>query len=293
MNGGQRPILRRGGPERESRSPEELEKARKEFMIRAINRELRKPQPEEIRLLGSLETIVCKGGTVTYTVRSESETFVLTSKDFQGLALASYIPDGNLAEVGCDAKLASIRAILAYLPKSAAKSPSRGQLTSIEFVPPDFRFVDAGPEEIPAEVIVEAAETELPPEAISGGNSKEDFETQRRNAMMSHIRGALRKPGAGEKQEMAFIEKTECNNKGIFFFVKTQTQTLKLSSSGEKKMEMKAFTPDVEHLQIGCGMKAVEIPAVITYTEMPDKRSKTSGELIALEFVPKSFVLMQ
>lgn len=293
-DGGQRPILLRRGPDGKAPSPEDLVKAQQEFMIRAINRELRKTQPEEIRLLGSLETIVCKGGTVTYTVKSENETFVLTSKDFQALALASYIPDGSFAEVGCDAKVASIKAVLAYRPKTASKSPVRGELTSIEFVPSDFRFVDPGPEETPAEDVVVAVEAgPQPPESVTSGNSNEDFETQRRNSMMTHIRQSLRKPNAGEKQEMAFIEKSECNNKGIFFFVKTQTQMLKLSSSADKKMEMKAFTPDVEHLQIGCGIKAVQIPVVITYTEMPDKKSKTNGELIALEFVPKSFVLMQ
>ena len=109
--------------------------------------------------------------------------------------------------------------------------------------------------------------------------------------MMAHIKDSIRKPAAGEKQEMAFIEKSECTNKGMFFYFKTATQVLKLSNPAANKLAMRAFTADVEHLQMGCGMKAVEIPVVITYTEMPDKKSKAHGELIALEFVPKSFVL--
>ncbi len=140
--------------------------------------------------------------------------------------------------------------------------------------------------------VEEAAEsTSVPSEFTSDIPSNADFEAERRNAMMTHIRETLRKPKAGEKQEMAFIEKSECSNRGMFFHFKTSTQILKLANPAANKLEMRAFTPDVEHLQMGCGMKAVEIPVVITYTDVPDKKSKANGELIALEFVPKSFVL--
>ena len=38
-------------------------------------------------------------------------------------------------------------------------------------------------------------------------------------------------------------------------------------------------------------MKTVEIPVVSTCKPAADPKSKTSGDLVALEFVPKSFVL--
>ncbi len=292
--GGVRPLLIRRRPDGKAPTPEEVATAQQEFMIRAINGELRKTQAEETRLLGNLEKIVCKGGTVIYTVRTEGESFIVTSKDFQGLALATFITDGGDAEIGCDAKVAAIRAVLTFRPKTIAKSLSRGELVSIEFVPAHFRFVDASSSETDNVEATESAESiSSAPELTSNVNSKDDFEAERRNAMMEHIRESLRKPNPGEKREMAFIEKSECSNKGMFFYFKTPTQILKLSNPTTKKLEMRAFTQDVEHLQMGCGMKAVEIPVIITYTEMPDKKSKANGELIALEFVPKSFVLQE
>lgn len=291
-DGNSRQILLRRRPDGKPPTPEEIAKAQQEYMIGAINREMRKTVAGEVRLLGNIEKIDCKGGTVTYTVRADGQSFILTSKDFQGLALATYITEGGDAEIGCNAKVAAITAVLAYKPKTVAKDASRGELVSIEFVPGDFRFVDpdaqlaAVPE--PAE---SSASAETPSEAQLDVSSKADYDAERRNAMMAHIKESIRKPAAGEKQEMAFIEKSECSNKGMFFYFKTSTQILKLSNPAESKLAMKAFTADVEHLQMGCGMKAVEIPVVITYTEMPDKKTKANGQLIALEFVPKSFVL--
>ncbi len=294
-NGGSRQLLVRRRPDGKAPTPEEIAQAEREYMIRAINRELRKTASEEVRLLGNLEKVDCKGGTVTYSVRSDGKVFVLTSKDFQGLELATFITDGGDAEIGCAAKVAATLAVLTYRPKAVAKSSSRGELLSIEFVPAHFRFVDLDAES--AAVV----ETTGPPEQTQpmtepsqpalDVSSKDDFEAERRNAMMVHIKESIRKPGTGERQEMAFIEKSECSNKGMFFYFKTATQVLKLSNPAADKLAMRAFTPDVEHLQIGCGMKAVEIPVIITYTEKQDKKSKANGELIALEFVPKSFVL--
>ena len=292
---GSRQLLVRRRSDGKAPTPEEIAQAEQEYMIRAINRELRKTASEEVRLLGNLEKIDCKGGTVTYTVKADSQAFILTSKDFQGLALATFITDGGDAEVGCDAKVAATKAVLTYRPKTVGKSASRGELLSIEFVPAHFRFVDPNAESTAAiETTGSREQTQPatePSQPAPDVGSKDDFEAERRNAMMAHIKDSIRKPGTGETQEMAFIERSECSNKGMFFYFKTATQILKLSNPASNKLAMRAFTPDVEHLQIGCGMKAVEIPVIITYTGVPDKKSKANGELIALEFVPKSFVL--
>ncbi|MBC7899785.1 MAG: tetratricopeptide repeat protein [Saprospiraceae bacterium] len=294
-DGGTRPLLRRGGSGDKMPTPEETARAEQEFTVRAINRELRKTGAEEIRLLGYLEKIRCPAGTVVYNVKGEAESFILTSKDFQGLNLASYITDGGDAEVGCEAKVAAIKAVLTYRPKTAAKNASRGELISVEFVPAHFRFVDAVSEaaDQPPPFTETVVTTSVPEGFTPPAKTQDDYEGERRNSMMQHIKDSIRKPAAGEKQELALIEKSECSNKGMFFYFKTPTQVLKLTNPTTGKFEMRAFTPDVEHLQIGCGMKAVEVPVVITYTDLPDKKSKSNGTLIALDFVPKSFALSQ
>ena len=272
---------------------EDISKSEQEFMIEAINRELRKAATTEIRLLGNLEKIDCKGGIVTYGVKTATESFMLGSKDFQGLTLSSYIVDGANAELGCDAKTAGLKAVLTYQPKTAAKSVSRGELVSVEFVPANFRLMDVDTMAVITEQTVSVEPTEISSQAVPNVNVVEDFEAARRTAMMTHVKENLRRPNAGEKRELTFIEKSECSNKGMFFYFKTPTRTLKLSNPTANKLEMRAFTSDVENLQIQCGMKAVEIPVIITFNEIADKKTKASGQLIALEFVPKSFVLEQ
>lgn len=298
------PRLAKRGVEKEL-SPEELRRQEIEYEVRGINRELRKPDPAEVRFLGKLEKIDCKGGKIVYTVVSDTETFTLTSKDFQGLNLSSYVVEAGNAEVGCDAKTGALKAVLTYKPAAAAvRSPApRGELISVEFVPSHFRFVDpvAGPTAPPPPAPGAAPEPDeavLIVDAAPGSGStaslpaRRDLEQQRRSMMFKHITENLRKPGPGEVRVLGFIEKSECSNKGAFYYIKTGTQILKLNGGTDKMgPELKAFTPDVENLQIGCGMKAVEIPVVVTYRDVPDKKKKANGDVVALEFVPRSFVL--
>ena len=118
-----------------------------------------------------------------------------------------------------------------------------------------------------------------------------DTETQRRDLMINSIREQLQKPGAGEKREMGFIEKSECTTKGAFFFIKAGGQVLKLSVDQNKQPHMGAYTRDVENVQMGYGMKPLEIPVVFVYRPAENPKSKTAGELLSLEFVPKRFTL--
>jgi hypothetical protein len=47
----------------------------------------------------------------------------------------------------------------------------------------------------------------------------------------------------------------------------------------------------MEQVQIGCGMKNIDIPVVVTYKDAPNAKAKTGGELVSLEFMPANFVL--
>jgi hypothetical protein len=109
--------------------------------------------------------------------------------------------------------------------------------------------------------------------------------------MMQAIKTAIKPPGAGEKREQGHIDKTECNNKGIYFYLHTETQTLKLFSSSPRAIRFRTFVPDMEGLQLGCTMKSVEMPVVFLYKDAPDAKLKTAGEILSLDFVPKTFTL--
>ncbi len=109
--------------------------------------------------------------------------------------------------------------------------------------------------------------------------------------IMQHIKNTMRQPSAGEQRELGFIEKIECTNKGMFFHLKTQTQTFKLAAASPQSIQMRAFTPEIAQIQFGCNLKQVDIPVVFTYKPTSDPKAKSNGEIIALEFMPKSFTL--
>jgi hypothetical protein len=75
----------------------------------------------------------------------------------------------------------------------------------------------------------------------------------------------------------------------MFFYFTVQNQILKLAAP--QNIHIKGFTPEIEQLQIDCSLKKIDIPVVITYKAAGDAKNKSAGEITALEFVPKSFIL--
>lgn len=104
--------------------------------------------------------------------------------------------------------------------------------------------------------------------------------------MLEEIKQALRTPLDGEKREIGVVERIECSNNSIFFIAKIGTQTLKLKAKSPQDVKIMTFTSDAGGLQFGCGVKLPPLPAVITY-----RPKDKDGEMVALEYVPKSFKL--
>ncbi len=266
-------------------SPEEFAKVVKETEMRSINRALRRLQADEKRVIGRIQKIDCKAKNIIYTIQADGETFALSSKDFENLALVAFVADVENTQVGCGVNISAVNSVLTYKPQKDSKNASRGELIAIDFVPKDFIFVEVSENQDEAtEEVDNEEETVLPVK-------EEDLDAQRRTAMTQAIKNAMRQPLAGEKRELGFIEKIECDNKGMFFYIKTQTQTLKLAAASPQAIQMRAFTPEVEQIQFGCGLKQVDIPVVFTYKESSNAKAKSNGEIIALEFMPKNFVL--
>ena len=277
-NGVGEPVLlkRRAGEDKPT--GDEIAKASEDFQMRGLNQALRGVADGEIRILGKVVKIDCKGD-VTYTIKTDTETFQLSSKDFQTLIITTFIADAGDAEIGCGTDLATSKAVITYRPSTTAKAPVRGDLVALEFVPSNFRFVDLKAEPLPTTYVVEES---------GGPPSPGTIADARRNAMLQAIRERVRKPVDGEKREMGFIEKSECGSKGMFFHIKTGSQSLKLAAP--QSMFLGGYTPDIEHLQIGCSMKAVDVPVVFVYKPAAGSKA-AAGELVSIEFVPKTFTL--
>lgn len=275
------PVLVRRRPGEEKPTAEEIASAREKATIAGINQSLRVPPAGESRVLGHITKIDCSKGTVLYSVKTESETFALTSKDFQSLEIMTYVTSSE-GEVGCDSKIAGELIVISFRPDKAAKPPVRGELVAVEFVPKNFRFMDPDVSPKPPTYVVEEAGAPPTDSAIA---------EQRRKFMLQSIRESLRTPGPGERRELGFIERSECTSKGMFFDLKVGDRILRLVSKSPQSIMIRGFTAEVENLPVGCGMKQLELPVVMTFRDTPDTKTNTAGELLSLEFVPKSFTL--
>ena len=294
--------LGRRSPGDDKSAEEQMAKATQAARLRSLNRSLRVLESGEKRVIGQIVKVDCKGKGVGYSVKTDTELFQLSSKDFQSLIVTTFVPEDSDGEIGCEAKLTGQTLVLSYRPTDAPKSPSRGELIAVEFVPAWFKFIDPSAQEPPPTYAVEetlpqpitsSVEVEAPVEGPATAATPKDFAEERRAAMFRSIAERLRKPGPGEKRVLGFIERSECTNKAIFFYVKSGTQVLKLSNSGSPGPTLGGYTPDVENLQFGCGMKNVDVPAVVIYKVSTETKAKVAGELISVEFVPKAFQLDQ
>lgn len=290
------PLMRRQSTSDNSPTPEEIAKANEAQRQLNLNQSLKKTGESQKQIVGHLQKISCANNNITYLVKTESEIVSFNSKDFQSLALMAYESDAEKAQIACNANLSKHKAVFTYQPNKAPKLNSLGELVRIDFVPEDFRLLSQSEIETAQAIVdkVENAPTEPPPvtgngQTIVGNPNSQDFEEMRRNAMMKAMKEALRKPLEGEKQDLGTIEKIECDKNGQFFVFKTSTTLLKLKAP--QNIQIRAFIPDAGGQQFGCGMKAFDIPAVFTYKADDNPKAKINGELISIDFVPKSFKL--
>jgi len=149
---------------------------------------------------------------LVYTIKTATETFSVTSKDFSALFLRAHDPAAMKVAVGCDANVASFTALITYKGPPGTKNPVRGELVALEFIPPDFRFMT--PEEMRTATLV-IYDQPAPPkteksEIITIGSITEDIEARRRVIVAREINNALRKPLDGEKRGMGFLDRIEC-----------------------------------------------------------------------------------
>jgi len=273
-------VLVRRNPGEDKPTSDQIAMAEKIAKLRAINRSLRPPRAGEKHVLGRISKIDCKSNVI-FSVKTDSENFSLASSDFRQLTILTFVPDNGRGEVGCNSSLSDYVAVITYRDIPAPKAGPRGELVALEFVPNDFRFVDLNAEPDAPTYVIEETGGQA---AGSGGTA------ERRNAMMQAIRNGLRKPADGETQELGSIESSECTKEGMFFFIKTTAGILRLASPGQS-MNLRAFTPDIESLQIACGMKPLDVPIVFIYKSGPDAKRKVAGDLVSIEFVPKTFTL--
>lgn len=278
---------------RETLTDEQIAKIEHDREIRNLNIVLEKLKRGEKRTLGRLTQIKCEKGEVLYTAETSSGKLTLRSKDFQELDLTILREGTNDVSVGCDANIGTEFVVITYLPSDISKPGSKDLLTGLAFVPDDFRLMTADEVANAPNIIVQGGPpTDLERNAEEAAEQQAKMEQRRREMMMQQIDRALRKAQDGETRVLGGIEKIECSGKNITAIIRSANVSLRLRSPQPNELHLKTFVPDLGNSQLGCGFGAPDISAVITYRPSGDPKAKFAGDLVSIEFVPKTFVLV-
>jgi tetratricopeptide (TPR) repeat protein len=119
--------------------------------------------------------------------------------------------------------------------------------------------------------------------------SDEEIARRREKAMLESLNATLRVPQRDEKRLLGYVTKIECQNTQVIFSVKAGNQIFQLHSNSLETLMLVSFDPALVDSEFGCGVRIKEIPSVITYRPAADEKSKTTGEIVSVEFVPKTF----
>jgi hypothetical protein len=102
----------------------------------------------------------------------------------------------------------------------------------------------------------------------------------------------MRAPRDGEQRVRGLLMRIDCSAKGVTFTVKVGERMLKLHSQALDGVQFRSWTPEISG-DITCGARNPANDVVVIYHAPKDARTGNDGELVALDFVPKDFVLKQ
>ncbi|HEX7529919.1 MAG TPA: tetratricopeptide repeat protein, partial [Pyrinomonadaceae bacterium] len=108
-----------------------------------------------------------------------------------------------------------------------------------------------------------------------------------------YLQQALRPVAAGEERIQGLFLKLECDSKGTgYFIVQAADRIYKIRATSLEKVVFRAYTPAAG--EISCGPRKTQENVVVTFrpaTDPKDLKAKLNGDAIAVELVPKDFVL--
>ena len=122
-------------------SEEELAILREQKSLEALNETIRRPMPDEKRILGSLTKVECREKEISYFIKTEKENLLLSSENLNSVALINFDALMRNVTLGCGS-LKENQAVIIYRPTNNSKEKSAGEIVSVEFVPKNFKFLN-------------------------------------------------------------------------------------------------------------------------------------------------------
>lgn len=119
--------------------------------------------------------------------------------------------------------------------------------------------------------------------------TEEEIAALNEKAMLEGINQTLRRLKTGEKRVLGYLTRIECGKQGIEYAVRVENEVLQLKSESFDSLLLMSFSAEAADVQVGCGTIKNEMFAVVSYRPSTDKQTKTAGEILSIEFVPKNF----
>jgi len=107
----------------------------------------------------------------------------------------------------------------------------------------------------------------------------------------TNLNRALTKPNPGEKQIVGYLQKVACVKGEVIYTVKTEIETLSLSSKDFSNLELTSLIEEAQNTEFGCDAQVKDYLSVLNYVPATDAKAKSRGNLTAITFVPKFFRL--
>ncbi len=119
--------------------------------------------------------------------------------------------------------------------------------------------------------------------------SDEEIARRRERALIESLNTTLRRANPDEKRFLGRLTNIECREKQVIFSISADDGVLQLTTASLENLRLISFEPEFVNSEFGCGAVRKENLAVVTYRPGAVGKSKIAGEIVAVEFVPKTF----
>jgi tetratricopeptide (TPR) repeat protein len=275
--------------QRKDLTDEDVARIDLEREISNLNRLIPRPKTGERHIVGSIDRIGCANESMQYRIKAADGVVRLISADFDDISVKVLLDGTHSFTFRCNARFPDQLAVVVYRPHERPTPLSDGVLVSIAFVPKTFRLKSLA--ELAAErtVIIEGREaSDLNANARVAAAEQAEFDHQMRETQIKNLEARLRQPETGERRLVGVPEGFECIDGNFVLGLRSGDAISVFKVETAKKFFIRSLTPEAGVIELGCRSALPAVNAVVTYRENAGVR-----ELVAVEFVPRSFRLPQ
>lgn len=128
-----------------------------------------------------------------------------------------------------------------------------------------------------------------PEEVTETPMSDEEIARRREQALIESLNTTLRRANPNEKRFLGRVTNIECRERQVIFSISADGGILQFETASLENLRLISFEPEFVNSEFGCGLVKKENLAVVTYRPSANDKSKIAGEIVAVEFVPKTF----